>query len=292
MSSPEHLKRKTFSGHLHELQVRLTWVVVVIAICGIAAYMVNDQILELVQRPLGQTLYYTSPTGGFSFLFKMCAVAGIVLATPVILYHLFKFLGPLLSRTHRLDIVLYTLWSINLAYAGVMFAYLVSLPAALHFLSKFGGDSIKALITADEYFNFALAYLAGFAVLFQLPLIVLFVNRIKPLTPRKMMGGQRYIILASFAVAAVLTPTPDPINQSIMALPVVLLYQISIILVIFMNRSKKKHEVRTPILPAVPIQATTRSGPAPYGVSGYGIPTEKHHPLPAPRGVMADVVLR
>lgn len=239
-SVKDHTVRKPFLAHIHELQIRLTWGVLAVVVCGIAAYAVHDQLLAIIQKPLGQTLYYTSPTGGFSFIFKLCAVAGIVVALPVLLYQLFKFLGPLLGRAHKLLITAFVLWSINLAYAGVLFAYLFSLPAALHFLAKFGGDSIQSLITADEYFNFALAYLAGFAILFQLPLIILFINKIKPLKPRKMLGAQRYIILVSFIIAAILTPTPDPINQAIMAVPVVLLYQVSIVFVWAVNRQDRQ----------------------------------------------------
>lgn len=290
-TAPDH---KTFIEHLHELQIRLTWIVLAVIVCGGAAYAVHEQLLAVVQRPLGQTLYYTSPTGGFSFLFKLCAVAGIVLALPVILYHLFKFLGPLLNRTHRLDIAAFTLWSLNLAYAGVLFAYMVSLPAALHFLAKFGGDSIQSLITADEYFNFALAYLGGFAILFQLPLIVLFINRIKPLSPKKMIGAQRYIILGSFVIAAILTPTPDPVNQAIMAIPVVLLYQVSVVLVLILNHSSKKSQpvVHKPFSSQI-TPVSQPASPSAYGVSGYGInPVPERRSVTVPRQIMADIVVR
>jgi sec-independent protein translocase protein TatC len=232
--------RKPFIEHVHELQKRLTWTVLFVGLFSGVTYAFHQQLLGLVQRPIGQTLYYTSPTGGFSFLFKLCLFGALILAMPVILYHIFGFLGPLIQRRNRLMMVAYILWSVDLAYAGVLFAYFISLPAALHFLTHFGGDGIQSLITVDEYFNFALAYIMGFAALFQLPLVVLFINRIKPLKPAKMMSAQRYIILFSFIIAAILTPTPDPFNQTLMALPVVALYQVSIILVWLLNRYKRK----------------------------------------------------
>lgn len=231
--------RKPFIEHVHELQKRLTWCVLAVGIGASIGYAFYDQLLLLVQKPIGQTLYYTSPTGGFSFLFKLCIAAGFVIALPVIIYHIFGFLGPLLRRKQKSLIVAYTLWSFNLAYAGVLFAYLISLPAALHFLAKFGGGGVQSLITVDEYFNFALAYIAGFAVMFQLPLLILFVNRIKPLTPGSMMSAQRYVILVSFIVAAILTPTPDPVNQLLMAAPAIILYQVAIILVMVINRKSR-----------------------------------------------------
>lgn len=240
--------KKPFIEHVHELQKRLTWSVLALAIGGAVAYNFYQPLLDLVQRPLGQTLYYTSPTGGFSFLFKICLAAGFVLALPVILYHVFGFLGPLLRRRQRASIVAYTMWSINLAYAGVLFAYFVSLPAALHFLAKFGGAGVQSLITVDEYFNFALAYLAGFALLFQLPLVILFFNKIKPLKPAKMMGAQRFVILISFIVAAILTPTPDPFNQLLMAAPAIILYQVGIVMVLLVNRKRRGRKSRQQVV--------------------------------------------
>jgi hypothetical protein len=105
---------------------------------------------------------------------------------------------------------------------------------------------IKALITADEYFSFALAYIVGFALLFQLPLIILFINRIKPLRPSGMMKAQRYVILFSFIAAAILTPTPDPMNQFIMAVPLVILYQISIVIIWLSKRKQDFTQIKTP----------------------------------------------
>lgn len=249
--------RKPFIEHVHELQKRLTWSLLAIAIGGGISYYFYDPLLKLVQEPLGQTLYYTSPTGGFSFLFKLCLAAGFVLALPIIIYHVFGFLGPLLHRRRRTSIVAFTMWSFNLAYAGVLFAYFISLPAALHFLAEFGGGGVQSLITVDEYFNFALAYLAGFALLFQVPLVVLFINRIHRLKPGGMMGAQRYIILFSFIAAAMLTPTPDPFNQLLMAAPAVVLYQVAIILVLLTNRKprKAKKVVHTAITQVKPVAA-------------------------------------
>jgi sec-independent protein translocase protein TatC len=231
-------------AHVQELKNRLMKVCLMVVVFTIAAYSVRDKMLEVIQRPLNQTLYFTSPAGGFSFVFKMSAWAGIVVATPYIMYQTISFLRPLLSHIQRWTIVLYVVWSLNLALAGVLFAYFFSLPAALHFLARFSNEHIKSLITADAYFNFALAYLAGFAVLFQLPLVIMIINKMRPLTARRMLRAQRYIILISFIVAAILTPTPDPINQTIMALPVVLLYQISIVLIVVSNSKAKRQSVR------------------------------------------------
>ncbi len=245
--------QKTFIEHIHELRGRLLWIALFAAGFGGLAYGIHEKILDLIQRPLGQTLYFTSPTGGFSFIFKLCFVTGLVLSMPVIFYHVFGFLGPLLARNRKRTIIIYTFWSSLLAAFGLVFAYFISLPAALHFLTSIGGNNIESLIGANEYFNFALAYLAGFAALFQLPLVVSFINRIKPLKPSGMMKAQKYVILGSLMSAAVLTPTPDPFNMLIMAVPMVFLYQFSIGLVWLINRKRPPEATKTPTAAVTPV---------------------------------------
>ena len=247
--------RKPFIEHVQEFRRRLIWSCLALLTGGVVGYSLYGWLLDLVQRPLGQTLYYTSPTGGFNFAFKICVVFGLVFALPVICYHLYKFFEPVSNVGSRLSMIAYVLWSVDLAYAGIIFGYFVSLPAALHFLIKFGGQNIQSLITADEYFSFALAYIAGFALLFQLPLIIIFLNRITPLKPSQMMKAQRYVILVSFIVAAILTPTPDPVNQFIMAFPIVLLYQVSILIVWSMNR--KSYNNKSSVTEKKPLKKAT-----------------------------------
>lgn len=237
--------RKPFIDHVRELQKRLIWAFLAVLGGAGIAHSISGQLLDFVQKPLGEHLYYTSPMGGFTALFKLCLAMGLVIALPIILYNLFRFLQPLLERGQLKVILAYTFVSMVLAYSGVAFAYYVSLPSSLHFLSQFGEGSFESIITADEYFNFALTYIAGFALLFQLPLIVMFINRINPLSPLKMMKAQRYVIVGSFIIAAILTPTPDPINQSLMAFPAILLYQASVVLVWVVNKKRHTTKVRS-----------------------------------------------
>lgn len=241
---------KPFIEHVRELQIRLTWCAASIGVGGFFAYLVHPRLMELIRRPLGQTLYYTSPVGGFNFVFKLCLVAGIIVALPVIIYHCFRFVGPMIKSDSKKLIISFVIWSFVLAVAGVLFGYLISLPAALHFLTAIGGENIKSLIQADEYFNFALAYIAGFALIFQVPVVMLFINKIRPLSPGPMMRMQRYIILASFILAAILTPTPDPVNQAIMALPMVILYQVGVVLVWLVNKKTNRTANNASLRPA------------------------------------------
>lgn len=233
----------TFYDHIRELRRCLMWSLLFVAIGAGVGYFLHDRIVWLLQQPLGEQLYYTTPTGAFSFIIKVCCVFGLVVALPMILYQIFGFFEPLISLRTRRSILRLVIISFALACAGISFAYFISLPAALHFLVNFGdkaGD-IQALITADEYFNFVLAYIAGFAVLFQLPLIIAFINRITPLKPSQLFGITRYVILGSFIVSAIITPTPDPLNQTLMALPIIFLYFVSALMVVVVNHKSTKN---------------------------------------------------
>ncbi len=236
--------RVPFISHISELRTRLMWSVGFIVAGAVFGYFLRGQLLGFVQRPLGQTLYYTDPTGALSFVIKICVVFGVLFGLPVAMYHVFAFLGPLLSKRSKGLIVFFTFCSVVLAVLGAAFAYFVTLPAALHFLVGFSSQSIQALITADEYFNFAFAYILGVALLFQLPLLLLFINRIKPLQPTKLLGATRFVVLVSFIVAAIITPTPDPMNQGLMALPAILLYLGSILMIALVNLPQKRRRRR------------------------------------------------
>lgn len=234
---PKHL---TIGEHLQELRGRLLWSAMALLIGGAIGYVYNDQIIAWLVKPLNQQLYYTSPAGGFDFLIKVCVFFGFLLAIPVLVYQLIRFLSPAVPPNISYKTGKIMLCSVILALMGVSFAYFVSLPAALHFLGNFSTESVTSLISANEYFNFVMIYMVCFAVLFQMPLVLAFVNKVTPLSPKMLMQKQRIVILGSFIIAALVTPTPDPLNQTLMALPIIALYQSSIGVVWQSNRRSQR----------------------------------------------------
>jgi sec-independent protein translocase protein TatC len=227
-------KTQPFSEHVKELRRRSLFTIATLFLGTIAGFFIYRPLFGIIRHPLHQQLYYTTPTGGFNAVVKVSIMFGVILTVPVFVYHVGKFLSPAFKRRFRATRVV--LFSTILAISGILFAYYVSLPAALHFLANIDSKDLQSIITVNEYLSFVTAYLAGFALLFQLPLIMLFINRIKPQRPGSLMRIQRWVILGSFIVAAILTPTPDPFNQFIMAAPIILLYQFSVVLIWFVNR--------------------------------------------------------
>lgn len=231
-------KKMPITSHVRELRISLAISLTALLIASGIAYGFFKPILRIFQAPLNEQLYYTSPAGGFTFAIKLCLAVGIIVAIPVLVNRVFSFAKPVIPKSMQRAFAWYSLISVLLAAGGVAFAYYISLPSALNFLTNFNKDQIQSLITADSYFTFVITYLIGYAVLFQTPIIMLFINRVKPLEPGSMMKVQRYVVLGSFVVAAILTPTPDPWNQLLMALPIVLLYQVGVIAIWFTNRNR------------------------------------------------------
>src|SRR6185503_5698445 len=179
----------TFLEHVHELRRRLFWVVAVVLVTSAAAYPFLDTILSVLTAPLGgQQLYYLTPIGGFSFSIKICFYVGMAVAVPIIMYHLYRYIEPLMGKQLRRSALFYVGLSTLMAGIGILFAYFVSLPGALHFLTGMDLKNIQAMLTVDSYLTFVMTYLLGAVLLFQIPLILAITNNMTPLKPKKLMG--------------------------------------------------------------------------------------------------------
>jgi sec-independent protein translocase protein TatC len=237
----------TFLDHVHELRRRLFWVVALVLIASSVSYSFLNAIIDVLTRPLGDMrLFYLTPGGGLSFSFKLCAYVGIIVAVPLIMYHLYRFLEPLMGNIRK-SAVFYVGLSSSLAIAGVLFAYFISLPAALRFLTGFNMNHIQAMLTADSYLSFVVTYLLGAALLFQIPLLLMIINTMTPLKPSKLMKQQRFVIVGAFILGAIISPTPDMMNQTFLALPVIGMYQLGVIMVWLQNRSRDRKRSSVPV---------------------------------------------
>lgn len=229
---------QSFAEHLSELRSRLASSFLFFIFGSVIGYLVHDQVLTLLTKPLNQPVFYTSPSGGFQFVFQISLFFGFLVSLPIFVYHTVRFIEPALPKKYpRLLLTTLSASSVLLIF-GMSFAYFVSLPAALYFLNKFSTDQIQALISTNEYFSFVTRYLVGFGLVFQLPLVLIAVNSVQIIPTKTLLKAERWVILASFILAAILTPTPDIFNQLIMALPLILLYQLTVILLWAVNRRR------------------------------------------------------
>lgn len=228
---------KTFLEHFQELRNRLGIWFIFLILFSYIGYVLRDNISLILLKPLNQTLYFSSPAGGFNYIFSISLFFGFLSSLPLLVYELTIFVEPALPEKVKNSSLKILAYSSLLMILGILFSYYIVLPQALNFLVNFGGENIQSLISTTEYFSFVTKYLVGFGILFELPLIMIFLNKVKKLNMKKLWSFERWIILIAFALAAVLTPTPDVVNQLIMAVPIILLYQISIIIIWLINRN-------------------------------------------------------
>lgn len=226
--------------HLHELWFRLVVPVVVLFAGGIFAYFFREPIIAFLQKPLGEKLYYTSPMGSFQFIMQVCLLCGVILALPILLYNVLRFIEPAFSkRLSNRFLIRILLASLILAIAGIAFGYYLTLPFALQFFNSVGTSLLHPLISVNEYFSFVLGYLATFAIVFQLPLLLLFINYIHPFKPGGLTKYRKYVYIGAFAISLIMPSSPDPLSQVSLAIPIICLYEASILLIWRVNRKRR-----------------------------------------------------
>lgn len=251
---------QTFLEHVRELQSRLfVTAVMFIAITG-AAFPFFSGIVRLIVAPLGKdnSLVYLTPGGAFSFMMQVCMYVGVIGTLPVMIYHVYRFVMPAVQKVSLRKVLLYTISSLVLALVGIVFAYVVSLPAAIKFLTGFNFENINPMLTIDSYLSFVMTYLLAGALLFQLPLILLMIDSIKPQRPRKLMSYQGKMILFSYIAAAVISPTPDAINQTLLACPIVVMYQLGVMIIAIRHRIKQRQPQSARVSPQAQRQEVPR----------------------------------
>ncbi len=238
--APKASQTAPFQEHLHELRRRLFYIALSVAAWTAAAYAIQQEIVKILLKPShGQSFVYTSPIGGIDFLFRVCLYTALILSTPVIVYQLLRYMEPLMKSDSTRFVAVGSIVSGLLAAAGILFGYFVGLPAALHFLlHQFVTSQIKPLITVQAYMSFVMVYMVGAALMFQVPLILIFINRIKPLKPSSLFRYERWVILGAFVMAGLMNPTPNLLDQLMVAGPIIVMYQIGIGIIALINRPR------------------------------------------------------
>lgn len=240
LKKPETGKKQTFIEHVYELRSRLFWIVATLLVASAIGFQLKDFLVSFIMMPLhGEKLVYLTPGGGFSFIFTLCLYFGALLTIPVVIYHIYRFLQPVIGATSRRLLVILMSLSAVLAVSGVAFGYFVAIPAAINFLTGFAGDAVTANLTAESYLAFVMAYMFGLAALFQLPLILFMADHIRRFPPGTLLSMQRFVIVGAVIAAAIITPTPDIVNQMIIAVPIIGVYQLGVVVIWLRHRRER-----------------------------------------------------
>lgn len=256
---PEEELRMPFWSHLEELRKRLIrsilWITVGFAVC----FNYSEDILKLLMWPMNmkltllssfpylsiipnqvqQKLHYTTLIEPFWAHLKIALIAGIMLVFPLIMYQLWKFISPGLLPKERRYVGYFVFFSTLFFGIGVLFCYMLLLPFAVPFLLSYKTENLIAIIKIGDYIDFVLKFLLASGVVFELPLIIVLLSRMGIVSPEWLAKYRKYAFLAAFILGAILTPTPDVFNQTILSIPIYLLYEIGIIASRIFGRKKK-----------------------------------------------------
>lgn len=231
----EEEEKLAFTEHLEELRKRFIICLAAVGIGFLLSYGFSRQLYELLALPIRDVLggdnsfIFTSLTEPFFTYLKLAFFAGIALASPVLIYQIWAFVAPGLYRHEKKYAVPFVLLATVFFIAGVLFCFLVVFPIACSFFAGFArAGMIEMKLKMSDYLSFSCMFMLAFGIVFELPIVILFLARMGVVNHLQLSKNRKYVILLAFVVGAFLTP-PDIISQCLMAVPLMLLYEISIV---------------------------------------------------------------
>ncbi|TFG35359.1 MAG: twin-arginine translocase subunit TatC [Nitrospirales bacterium] len=246
------IRTMSFMDHLGDLRKKITVSLIAVCLTFVASFSYSEQILEFFMFPLRYTLdfsvrkmylYYIyqdklvntklvflAPTEGFWMNMKISLVAALILALPIIFHQLWTFVAPGLHSKEKKYVVPFVLIATFLFLVGAAFCFFIVLPFAMSFLLTYKvGDFMMPMLSVGQYVDFCLKFVLAFGAVFELPVIIVFFTRMGFVTTQTLAKNRRYSVLIAFVIAAILTPTPDIFNQTLMAVPMIVLYEVGIL---------------------------------------------------------------
>jgi len=232
--------------HLEELRTRLVRCCIAIAVGACVSYIFKEKIFDILSQPLmkampqGDKLIFTGIAEAFFTYVKVSLLSGILLAIPVILYEFWMFTAPGLYQNEKKVILPVVILSTFFFIGGAFFAYYVVFPYGFQFLLGFASDTIRPMPSMREYLGFSAKFLLAFGLIFEMPIVITLLAWMGLVTTGFLTKNRKYAVIVIWVVAAILTPTPDIVTQALMAVPLMLLYEISIIGARVFGRKRKE----------------------------------------------------
>ncbi len=247
--TPEVAKNDTltFVGHLSELRKRLLRAIIALFITTAISFPFAEYIFNFLTAPAQDAnLIFIEMTEMIGTYMKVSLAAGIVLAMPYLVYQLLMFISPALTRQEKKYVYLILPWITLMFVGGVAFGYFILIPPAVHFLMTFGSEIATPTIKIGNYISIIARLLVSIGAVFETPVIILFLARLGIVTPKMLAAKRRHAIVVAFILAAIITPTFDPINQSLVAVPLIALYEMSIWMAKLIQRRQARQVTPAP----------------------------------------------
>jgi sec-independent protein translocase protein TatC len=231
----------SFFDHLDELRQRLIKVAASVLLFSFGAYHFKDAILLFFTRTAGE-LVFTAPSDAFAVSIGVSFFVGMLLAMPVILFQLWQFLSSALKEDERKAIYVFGPASLLLFIVGALFAYFIVVPISFDFLMSFSSDILVPMISVRSYMSFVMTMVLAFGVMFEFPLLILFLAKIGVATPAFLSQKRRHAIVLIFVVSAIITP-PDIVSLFLMAFPLMAMYELSILAARCVNKENLAYKI-------------------------------------------------
>jgi len=221
---PDEVEMSLFD-HLEELRQRIFYSLIAVGIAAVGCFIFANPIVEILQKPAQGVKFLQLAPGEYFFVsIQVAGYSGLLLASPFVLYQIVKFILPGVSVQERRFLGPIFFGSTLLFGVGLVFAYMAIVPAALKFFIGYGADVVEQLWSIEKYFSFVLKLLFVTALSFQIPVIQILLGLLGIVSSEKMLSGWKYVVLGAFVVGAILTPSTDPLTQSLLGGSVVILY--------------------------------------------------------------------
>lgn len=240
-------EKKPFLNHLEELRKRLIACAIAVVIGFVISYFFAEELFIVLISPLkerlpeGDKLIFTNLPEMFFTYIKTSFIASLMLTSPYVFYQIWMFVAPGLYRREKKYVVPFVAFSTLLFVGGGLFGYFVVFPFGFNFFLSFANEYIQALPSVKQYFSFSVKLLLVFGLVFELPVISFFLSKIGLVTPDLMRKKRKYAIVLTFVMAAILTP-PDVITQCMMAGPLIILYEVGILISVVAVKKKDKDD--------------------------------------------------
>lgn len=227
-------EKKPFMSHLEELRSRLIVCAISVAGAFFITYFFSERLFRILVAPLlkvmpeGEKLIFTSLPEMFMVYLKVALIAAVLLAAPVIFYEMWLFVAPGLYQKEKRFMIPFVVSSTILFVGGALFGYFIVFPFGFQFFMGYTNEFVKALPSVGQYFSFSIKLLFAFGIIFELPVVIFFLTRMGLVTPEYLAKKRKYAILFAFIIGAILTP-PDVFTQFLMAIPLIVLFELGII---------------------------------------------------------------
>jgi len=240
----------SFIAHLEELRIRIIKIIAGLGVGFILCYFISDELFRYIAAPINENLTQNGSLiivklqeGFFTYL-KISFISAIFLTSPYSFYQVWLFIAPGLYKKEKKYVIPFVITASLFFIGGASFCYFIVLPLGIQFFLNFAADYVKPNISIQAYFNLVITLVLAFGIIFELPVVMIFLAKIGLVDVKTLAKNRKYAILMAFVLSAILTP-PDVITQCMMAVPLIILYEMSIIFVRFTIKGKLKKEEKT-----------------------------------------------